>query len=99
MSGHTPGPWKYDDWSEGINSKNGWVCHIPQDDCADYKADGELEANARLITSAPEMLEVLEELVHQIWVYECVVDFDEDDPDFPEAVEKAKKLILRIRGE
>lgn len=93
-STHTPGPWKYDSWHEGISSKNGWVCHIPSDDCADYKAPGELEANARLIATSPDMYEELEHLAtmtHKAFVSSEQVCFYIRKRVLP--------LLAKVRGE
>lgn len=78
MSKHTPGPWKLETvrTQSGICHKIGpfppkahHVHSLPRHAClyADYPssfdpADQELEANARLISAAPDMLEALENL-------------------------------------
>lgn len=63
---HTPGPWIIDPrhyWDKGIGIRqdaDGWhrlYCEVDRDDCDRDTA----EANARLIASAPALLEALEE--------------------------------------
>lgn len=49
---HTPGPWKFDDMMYVFGPKNEMVCQI-----RGYGAGLPQEANARLIVSAPELLE------------------------------------------
>lgn len=60
MSKHTPGPWQY--WpSIGQVNRPGdpnQICNIPPN--GDKKPADENDANARLIASAPELLEALE---------------------------------------
>ena len=52
MSEHTPGPWKV--VGQSVISDSGIICNPPSGPI------DELEANARLIAAAPDMLEVLE---------------------------------------
>ena len=52
MSEHTPGPWKVVGLS--VISDSGIICNPPSGPI------DELEANARLIAAAPDMLEALE---------------------------------------
>ena len=47
---------------------------------------------------APELLEALEDLVHDIEVYEFEGDFEDDD-DFKTTVDKARAVIAKARGE
>ena len=56
MAKHTQGPWKYQEESDKhthiVRAKNDYmICHLSQD------TSGISEANARLIASAPELLE------------------------------------------
>lgn len=59
---HTPGPWRFDFaktyWHVGgptdVDGTCGYICRIP--------ARGPAEANARLIASAPDLLEALTEI-------------------------------------
>ena len=68
---HTSGPWRiefrHDGFPFGVSSPDTWkhdldfVCELHRTDTLE-----ELEANARLIASAPELLEALKELNHQM---------------------------------
>lgn len=67
---HTPGPWKA---SKGLPSI-GWHVGMPgrwrlvvvgRDEKDESMSDGEIEANARLIAAAPELLDALKEMRRQ----------------------------------
>ncbi len=80
-SKHTPGPWRLDEtFVDGQwGNPSHWVCEIVGPDNSRIVADipeyrtyeedaAELEANARLIAAAPELLEALE--YAQAWITE-----------------------------
>lgn len=59
MSGHTPGPWWYQEKSDAYthivrSGESRFLCQLAQD------TSGEAEANARLIAAAPETAAELE---------------------------------------
>lgn len=60
---HTPGPWKVREnggLMQSVEAKRDWLVFK----CGrDFMAREELEANARLIAAAPELLEALELLI------------------------------------
>jgi hypothetical protein len=97
---HTPGPWRTDrnDIHSGQISVvhhcvgNDWVeVWSPDAIAADQK---EMEANARLIAAAPELLEALEELYH------LIDDAHDGDRVFTlELAQKAKAAIEKARGQ
>lgn len=67
MTKHTPGPWKYTISAKHnrpqISGKDGHqICLLWR--------DGEMEANARLIAAAPELLEALKNLANQTVINE-----------------------------
>lgn len=67
MSKHTKGPWKYQEESDAythiVRAKNNYtICHLLQD------SSGTTEANARLISVAPDMLQLLKYI--RDWVEE-----------------------------
>jgi len=68
MSGHTPGPWKIGQHLP-ITSI-GWSVTIAEDGSAIAYVLGdknpELRANARLIAAAPDLLEALDDALHQM---------------------------------
>lgn len=59
MSGHTPGPWRFDAEYGRVEADGRRVCDMPSAGLSLYPE--EYEANARLIAAAPEMLEALRE--------------------------------------
>lgn len=75
MSGHTPGPWTNEDFTitaddgsviSDVHSIDDFPC-IDQDNDADQleKLNAELQANARLIAAAPDLLEALIKLTNE----------------------------------
>ena len=94
----TPGPWKssygehngYDCMSAGydIDDANGDL--VVTVDCADRNTDEESRANAQLIASAPELLEVVVECLR------CIKDPDYDISSF-EVVKLENMLEQAIR--
>jgi hypothetical protein len=61
MSTRTPGPWHYqerlDDYTHIVRGRDGFfICQLDQD------RSGRSEANARLIATAPELLEACKRL-------------------------------------
>lgn len=112
MNKHTPGPWVMDtiQTSVGICHRIGpFPPRRPDDETvrhaclyADYPsgsnpADRELEANARLIAAAPELLEALEDLKREIILSD--VDMDYIDSHFRPWIEKARAAIARATDE
>ena len=91
MSGHTPAPWKvatFDGPNEYASIEAGneinelvRICDIPSWPCA----TNEMEANARLIASAPDLLSALERLAHPM--------ADDDDLDY------ARAIIRKAKGQ
>ena len=77
-----------------VSDKTRWVASI--------QFNGELttekqEELIKVIAAAPETFRALEELLHQIDVYEFVEDFDKEDSEFCDLVEKAKRLLIKIK--
>jgi len=60
---HTPGPWKVREnggLMKAVEANKDWLVYA----CGrDYMGREELEANARLIAAAPELLEALQEIL------------------------------------
>ncbi len=96
MSGHTKGPWKAVEngfWKQGVQAGRGkWIV---------YKAgtegmkQTEIEANARLIAAAPDLLEALEELSA---VYSDALRDEFNITECP-LIDKAHAAIARAKGE
>lgn len=104
----TPGPWGRED---EVNPEM-ITAGRDADGCYIYTADvweigleePEIEANARLIAAAPEMLEALEELVDDIWPVELDDDIGPPEeggtisgPVRAELIAQARDLIARIK--
>lgn len=94
MSGHTPGPWVWDDnledlrplWEMGMSQGFGYI---------DWLDQSSKEANARLIAAAPDMLKALKTARHRI---ECLyVSGDADGPVDAWTVE-IDEAIARAEG-
>ena len=89
---HTPGPWSVEDCTPGestglrfaINSKDNVIART---------TDGwkEAQANARLIAAAPDMHEVLSELLDTL---ELSKDYGFDDE-----YEKVRAVLAKVKGE
>ena len=95
MSKHTPGPWKYD-----TTKLADWYTRITH--CVSISGESEIrlygneaEANARLISAAPELLEALEALV-DMPDERSIYDISDKEIDL---WVKAKKVIAKAKGE
>ena len=98
MAKHTSGPWLIDNSTDSVNGhdldaisvvqKNGaqWCVAAVWTDLPDIK---EASANARLISKAPEMLEMLQEIADK---------FDKDQHLLNVSPTKIKELIKKIEG-
>lgn len=89
---HTPGPWTtkkidtgvYDVCRVGNDGLRTRVCRLHASQI-EPKHGGDIEANARLIASAPDLLSALERLAHPM--------ADDDDLDF------ARAIIAKAKGQ
>lgn len=63
MSGHTPGPWSFNDYGEILCGPEDDQLRIAELAPWEPQHIPEMTANARLIAAAPEMLEALKEAV------------------------------------
>jgi hypothetical protein len=92
MSAHTPGTWAVStfDGPEGYGEivADGFlrVCSVPFWPCA----SDEMEANARLVAAAPELLEALKWAIGQVE--------DDLDPDHQAAMDAARAAIAKAEG-
>jgi hypothetical protein len=69
MSKHTPGPWVADDGYSATHLRirsEDWGTIADVNDPYNAMPDGELEANARLIAAAPELLEAAKWMVGRL---------------------------------
>jgi hypothetical protein len=107
-AGHTPGPWDYCGSSSDRSpcfcgyifgaGGNVYVAKcLSLDDDVDPVANDEMrKANARLIAAAPELLEALEALLHELkWVNE---QLDLMPDDYAEAQSQASRAIAKATG-
>lgn len=100
---HTPGPW-IAVWREDlgkfrIGPDNG---DMPVAGTVNQGDREHEEANARLIASAPELLEALKQMVAAMWQhFEYNHDGDDEDYDFCQrAIDKARAAIAKAeRGQ
>jgi hypothetical protein len=93
MSKHAPGPWRLSATDDTLvrSADNGLVAVAH----GDYGCDWEvMEANARLIASAPELLQELENAL-------MIFEFGEDDKTVlaPKWVARARAAIAKATGE
>ena len=93
MSAHTPGPWKADRWMSDEGGCYGWSFSasgylLPLSDMETDNPD-ECDANARLISAAPDLLEALVDVMFRH------VPFSNKEA----YAEKARAAILKATGE
>jgi hypothetical protein len=102
---HTPGPWQVD--LENCHTGQVAVCHGDADTyyevwTPNWAGGIDQKANANLIAAAPEMLEMLEEVTHQL---KGAIDYLEEELDTRDImamdglVVKAKAAIAKAKGE
>lgn len=77
----TPGPWYWDE--EGLGNKN----HIVFG--KEYHAEMTSKANKALISAAPELLEALQETIHEVGYW-----LSTQKPELKEKIESAIKKAL-----
>jgi hypothetical protein len=102
MSGHTPGPWKWDTDFNGLYNMD-----VPETVLdfepwegmrLEYHADQDRrEANASLIAAAPCLLEALETIT-ALYADEMYSERSCKEEDLPEVM-AARKAIARAKGE
>jgi hypothetical protein len=90
---HTKGPWKFgssnDDsvYKRNIGGSDGYHVAV-----ASSREDDEVDANARLIAAAPDLLEALQSIVDMDVAYQR-------GPKVEDAVEVARAAIAKATGE
>lgn len=94
MSAHTPGPWKtkwYPNASTwDISNKSRTICDVcPDPEGPDEKTFPQAEADARLITAAPELLAACEAVMGAV---------GEDEERFERALDEVRAAIAMARG-
>jgi len=73
---------------------NGFICDLDDGEYHEYDNRAEMEANARLIAAAPELLEALERLCDE----QNGPPLIHYAPDWEEAMDKARAAIAKARG-
>lgn len=84
---HTPGPWGYSE-GEIYRGNNPIASVIPS--FGWFRKTAEDEANARLIAAAPEMFEVLSELLDTLEMSKSY--------GFDEEYEKLREVLAKVEG-
>ena len=97
MSEHTPGPWEYNADFDEVQSPMGLpvICklrtaHGPREDV--------MQANARLIVAAPELMDVLLELGECVWEGDNSQGFRPKDGVSVATLERLRAVVKRVRG-
>ena len=97
QSNHTPGPWSYGKFAEFIYSNRDdnplFVAEVVAD-IDNPQSIEEMEANAALIASCPDMLSALELMAEQFGHY-CE---HTEDPSEIDALLKARAAIAKAKG-
>ena len=99
MSKHTPGPWEKAPWSDEFQSVRIFAgARIVGFSANSDMTREELEANARIMTFSPEMLEALVDIVSSI----RAIDSQHPDLDIPgylsREIESCEAVIKKARG-
>jgi hypothetical protein len=107
MSKHTPGPWSMSGpmGKDHLSGREPWfwisaetTLHLQVMACADGYVRGENEANARLISAAPDLLEALRTAIQML--VEWQMDYPESVGDNEAALMKAARAaIAKATGE
>lgn len=108
---HTKGPWEYQSIGAHLTDNELWPEFVVTNSCGTGIAsvdgyhigiDKEVEANACLIASAPDLLEALE-LVHKIITEASETGFNYKNGDWPDRLfnsqQKTFKAIAKAKGE
>ena len=87
MSAHTPGPWSVGS-HRSINSTSGTICETWS-----HMGTDEADANERLISAAPELLEALQS------AHMALIGYTHQNEITHNALEKARAAICKATGE
>ena len=101
MSKHTPGPWIAAEWDgQGgrlIHQDGGDFMHVANVPAwKDHPRESMGSANARLIAAAPEMLDMLDEILNRGARMDPISG---TITPIPEVMERARALLARIEGD
>lgn len=101
MGKHTPGPWK-SQWNGNwlVQTAGGWlVAKVAAPKAKGNFSPENVEANARLITAAPELLVIAEELVALRGKWDSIEDRWERYMAITNIALKARAAITKAKGE
>lgn len=106
MNKHTPGPWRIDgqDLFQGIGHDRALMHAVIRSEGEQWTSlveieDGEGFANARLIASAPELLEALEALLESAICANASQNWATGLNDEPASFDQARAAIRKARCE
>lgn len=63
MSKHTPGPWELPYLDDGYSSRQAWITDAEGAQIASLEPGDNMDADARLMAAAPELLEAVQRLI------------------------------------
>lgn len=91
---HTPGPWEIRDSNmRTIEAPGGSIC-TPSGHCLKGRPDEELEANARLIAAAPDLLEACKQVLDA----QVANDQSQWEHLLDEALERIEAAVAKAEG-
>jgi hypothetical protein len=96
---HTPGPWHLQPIGRELYVEAdgpAFICDMQKDCLLEGMDDSAIMPNARLIASAPELLEALQDCLPWVSDYFCSLD---DADQAKEAMAKARAAIAKATGE
>ena len=90
MSEYTSGPWFYSRQRGSVGCAAGWIVGPHWHDRKSDEEFGDQDSDGMLIAAAPEMFELL---------LDIVADYHAGDMDVQSVAHEAKRLIAKVRGE
>ena len=98
---HTPGPWSAVRWHDKDTDQGGWNIAasghlLPMSDMDSGDGDSS-DANARLISAAPDLLEALERLLP--YARYAFMQSDEEEHLLEAAIERSTYAIAKAKGQ
>jgi hypothetical protein len=103
---HTPGPWAPDSWGDDeydvyTAGTDKLICSLAQsyDEETGQGLNANIEADARLIAAAPELLNALRQAKDELIVlYEKAYPNDETDNETTQIIDRAIAVIAQAEG-
>lgn len=96
---HTPGPWSLDE-DRYVTFKNAVFAADGRKvaDCGSSRLTGEVEANARLIASAPELLKFVQQVASLTFDHEQEPHYADDCIDTLQRLQEEAAAIAKAEG-